>query len=583
MSQRVLCFYTDLCNPFSRHEVLGCHLLIINELVYLLAKEEKHIKSFLGRDLIASEIKNRQGYTSQVFNGIIIITSNIGAEITFGKSLPMSDRFLSLEFDARSGKPDPGLLSRLIANSSGLINWFLSINEEMLRDLTRASLINKETSFENSFMAQFVCEAISYEKDVYMTVVDFKDSYNNFLIEKGLEKTKYSTDQVIEFLTVTMSLFNTRMVKRRMTIPGGSRRMVLLGACLRVPGGSVPKFLNQSYEIPNDIWENYRDNSVDMFVEIPEQNDSFTHKEIQSQGIPLENEELVPIVTSKNEIIHSFNPVSTTAKTPISPVRKAVSDDATKKKKSVLVYSIPKDKYLYPLKQKLPKLKVNSETITDETEFHKYVDLDLPEHSISYKKQIFKESHKLFSEKIYVPLTQLPLNRNFKYHPHTLFPEYNIVRKRAELLMELGPISSNLMNKLGGSETIWCQTLRRVRIENPPKPGQNPKRINLFQTKNNFTGKVLPEHYFWDDNGSPRYTSRPSHTIRDVPRKWRRLMYKAISRHANVHLYDCDLSSCHARVIMLFLSKEEAPLLYKSFQEKDLWTLQKKSIKTIKF
>lgn len=353
------CEVADLCNPFSRHEVRGCHLLIINELAYLLAKEEKHIKSFLGRDLIASEIKNRQGYTSQVFNGIIIITSNIGAEITFGKSLPMSDGFLSLEFDARSGKPDPGLLSRLIANSSGLVNWFLSINEVMLRDLTRASLINKEASLENSLMAQFVCEEISYEKDVFITVVDFKDSYNNFLTEKGLEKTKYSTDQVIEFLTVTMSLFNTRMVKRRMTVPGGSRRMVLLGACLRVPGGSVPKFLNQSYEIPNDIWKNYRDNSVDKFVEIPVQNDSLPQKETQLQGIPLENKELVSIVTSKNEINYSFNPVTTTAKTPISPVRKAVSDVATKKEKSELVYSTPKDKYLYPLKQKLPKLKVN--------------------------------------------------------------------------------------------------------------------------------------------------------------------------------------------------------------------------------
>lgn len=573
------CEVADLCNPFSRHEVVGCHLLIINELTYLLAKEERHIITFLGRDLIASEIKNRQGYMSQVFNGIIIITSNMGAEITLGKSLPLADRFFSLEFDARSGKPDPSLQSRLIANSSGLVNWFLSINEAMLRDLTRASLENKEASFENSLMAQFVCDEISYEKDVFIMIVDFKDSYNNFLTEKGLGNTKYPTDQVVEFLTVTMSLFNTRIVKRRVRVPGGSRKWALLGACLRVPGGSVPKFLNKSYEIPNDIWENYRDNSVDKFVEIPVQNDLLPQKGTQLQGIlakqaplgPLENKELVSIVTRKNEINYSLAPVTTTARTPISPVRKAKSDVATKKEKSELVYSTPKDKYLYPLRQKLPKQKVNKKTITDDSESHKYVDLDLPEHNILYKKQIFKESHKLFCERIHVPLTELPLDGNFKYHPHTLFPNYNTVRRRAELLMELGGISSNLMSKLGGSETIWCQTLRSVRIENPPKPGQNKKRINLFQTKNNFTGKVLPEHYFWDDNGSPRYTSRPSHTIREVPRKWRRLMYKAISRHANVHLYDCDLSSCHARVIMLFLSKKEAPLLYKSFQEKDLY------------
>lgn len=564
------CEAADLCNPFSRAEVLSCHLLIINELIYLQAKEEKHIKSFLGRDLIASEVKNRQGYTSQVFNGIIIITSNIGADITFAKSLPMADRFLSLEFDARSGKADPNLLSRLIGNSSGFFNWFLSINEEMLKNLTRASLINKETSFENSFMAQYICEKVSYVDNGILPVMEFKDSYNSFLIEKGLETTRYSTDIVIDFLTVTMSIFNTRIVKRRVTLPGGSRRIVFVGTCLRIPGGSVPKFVNQSYEIDNDIWENYRNNSHDEFIEIPVLNDNVTLPEKQVQ-------ELIPIVTKKNEIIYSRDPSSILGK------RKTLSQPNPKKTmnihkgKSELIFTTSKDRFLYPLKQRPEKQKIHKSTLTDVTEVPKYLLKKLPGYSLSYKKETFKESVKLFYKKVYVPLTKLPLNNNFHYNPHTFFSEYNLVRKRIELLMELGDVSSHFLYKMGGSEIIWCQSLHDTQREYPV-PDYKKSSTKLFQKKNHFTGKILPENYFWDDKGSPRFTCTPAHTIRDIDKKWRNKIFKEMSRHTNIHLYDCDLSSCHARVIMMFRTRNEAPLLYKSFQENDLYITIAKGI-----
>lgn len=38
-----------------------------------------------------------------------------------------------------------------------------------------------------------------------------------------------------------------------------------------------------------------------------------------------------------------------------------------------------------------------------------------------------------------------------------------------------------------------------------------------------------------------------------------------------MYVYDTHLSSCHVRIIMMFLTKQQAPLLYKSFTDKDLY------------
>lgn len=101
------------------------------------------LKAFQGRDLIPCATKHKQGYSSEIFQGIIMIASNLGPSSVFGSSPALHDRFIHIEFAARFGEADSTLLKTLTNEISAFINWFITINPNMLPKLTRAILINK--------------------------------------------------------------------------------------------------------------------------------------------------------------------------------------------------------------------------------------------------------------------------------------------------------------------------------------------------------------------------------------------------------------------------------------------------------
>lgn len=197
--------------------------------------------------------------------------------------------------------------------------------------------------------------------------------------------------------------------------------------------------------------------------------------------------------------------------------------------------------------------------------------MTLPKHTEEKTKEIFDTCFRYYKKEVSQPLSFRKLNKKLSYHPHRSFSESNIVRSRIRTFMKLGSVAEEYMSKLGGMETIWCQSLESAKLKNTVAAGESVKRHNLYQTKFNFTGKPFPTSYSWDDHGSPRFLAQPAHTVRDADKKFTQEIFVNVFSHAKVYLYDCDLSSCHARVIMLFGSKDNALLLYKSFQEKDLY------------
>lgn len=91
----------DLDIPFNRGELVDCNVIIVNEFAMTDTKYEKQIKAFSGRDLISSTKKNVQGVFTGTFDGIFIITSNLGSDITFKDSVALNDRFIPVEFVPR--------------------------------------------------------------------------------------------------------------------------------------------------------------------------------------------------------------------------------------------------------------------------------------------------------------------------------------------------------------------------------------------------------------------------------------------------------------------------------------------------
>lgn len=136
-----------------------------------------------------------------------------------------------------------------------------------------------------------------------------------------------------------------------------------------------------------------------------------------------------------------------------------------------------------------------------------------------------------------------------QYHPHKEFPHSNVIRERISCMMRVGKVANMYINSLECSAIIWCRTLQVCRDMNPVPTGKTSARVNLHQTKKGFSWKLVPDKYYWQDDSSPRLTSQPTHTMRDVHKDWRSFMFKSISKHANIHLYDADFSSCYVRVI----------------------------------
>ncbi len=552
------CELNDLDNAFSRHEIMESNLLVINEFVKIDKKYEKFIKSFLGRDYISSEVKNKQGYDSKIFNGIIMITSNLGPDITFGQSQAMNDRFIPIEYSPRKVLADPNLLNKLKLDISAWINWHLSINKDIIKTITRATLINKESSFENSIMAQYITERLCFKTNGMILVKEFKENYNSYLLERGFENNKYTTDTTVELVSLSQSLFNKEIMKTRPMFKDDKKRFVFKGVCLRTGDDEIPLFKHESFEMNHDIWENFRTNSKQELIEIV----PFDSKDSLQLEVPTKENRGLKEMTEDghNKCSHVGN---------VFPNPLIVSTTVPKRK-SVLIFTMNKG-VQYPLNQKPPKLKVTKHTLTNLTESTKYLGQPIPKHDKVFLNEVFEDSISLLKQEIIDPLSQMHFESDFVYHPHKPFPHYNLVRRRIACCMKLGLVADSYATRLGSNEVIWFETLNIAQTKNPPIGKENAKRHNLFQTKNHFTGKLLPNEYFWDDCGSPRFVCKPSHTIRDVHKEWRFEMFKALSSLGQVYLYDCDLSSCHARVVMLFRTKLEAPLLYKSFQEEDLY------------
>nr|AIT93546.1 putative phage/plasmid primase [Prasiolopsis sp. SAG 84.81] len=200
------CELKDLGNPFNRFEVMHYNLLVINEIHNVDKKTERYLKEFLGRDQIAAEVKNVQGYTAKTFQGLIIMASNQVPTKVFENNTAMLDRTVPILFSPRLERADPFLLDSFKKEFRTWINWHLSIYKEGLETLTRAAWMHKESLFYNSIMAEFIIMNLTFREDAFLIITDFKDKYNDFLIERRFNVGDLE-DTFIELVEVGTSIF----------------------------------------------------------------------------------------------------------------------------------------------------------------------------------------------------------------------------------------------------------------------------------------------------------------------------------------------------------------------------------------
>lgn len=170
-----------------------------------------------------------QGQKSKVFEGIIIIVSNLGFQLTYGMSPAMIDRFIPVGFSPRLGEANPNLAKQLNVNQSGLVNLLMGINPSIFKNLTRAGLINKEVTYESNVLIPFILTKLFFEVGSAVSIVALNQGYRQWVLMQNEKKKNNSTfDLVIDTASVALSMFNRRLIKDR-RLYFGKRTTVLVG------------------------------------------------------------------------------------------------------------------------------------------------------------------------------------------------------------------------------------------------------------------------------------------------------------------------------------------------------------------
>lgn len=450
----------------------------------------------------------------------------------------------------------------MIADMSGIANHLKRMDKSIFPNLTRAGLINKQSIYDNSILVPFVKEKLFFETKGQIPQRALNAGYDEWLLGQGITKRDHVFDLSIDVMSVSVTLFNRRLVKERKD-HFGSKLLCIVGVRWREPTDPSQDSEINSFVMENDIWESIRGISPGPFYKIQDFQKDFielnTLPTNQSKYKKVEIENITTDAVQKQYL--STNLVH-------KPLDKAKSEG--KQEKPKLVFAKPKfPQFELPKKPSnkiLGVVKTTNKMVQD-----KLLTDTLIRNTDYTLKQHFNNCRILLKSIIGEPLSKAKIEGALKYHPYKAFEQSEVVRERISCLARLGEVSSRYEFLLGGSPIIWCRSLQSAQEKNPVPEGKDPNKQNLFQTKNNFTGHLFPTRYFWDDAASPRLTSYPGHTIRDGHKGFRKEVFKNFSKHSKTYVYDSDLSSCHPRVLMLFLKEKQAPLLYKSFSEKDLY------------
>lgn len=504
----------------------------------------------------------------------MIIVSNLGPDLTYGSSSAMNDRMIPIEFSPRLGAANPKLNKQLEENESGIVNVLMNMDPEIFPNLTRAGLFNKEITYETNFLVPFILNKLYFEVDSVISITALLAGYQNWASSNNIKKSDYTFDLGIDLASVALTLFNRRLIRIRKTIQG-KRVQVLTGVRWREPTDPSQDTEQNSYVMEHDPWAFLRNKGDHPIYEI----DNFRIDLEKTNQTILNNGQIVAIL-GLLRLLKSGGPkpLPTTDEIQnqylnkrIAEVTKVVVKGSVKTStKSLLVFAESKTEQ-FPIPQKFSDKELGVTKITNHEEQHKYLDQPLPTHSKKYFIDKFDLVHKSFCDLMGYPLMELKFKENFKYHPHVLFKETETVRKRIYYLSQLGEISTKLEHEFGGRHIIWCESLRAAQLKFPVPKNKTASKQNLFQKKKNFTGHLFPTYYYFDSEGSPRLKSYPGHTIRDGHKGFRNEVFKRFTQYCGLYLYNTDLSSCHVRVIMMFLDEINAPLLYKSFHAKDLY------------
>lgn len=572
-SRFVSCELKDILNPFTRHEYRDKSIIAVNEISQLPPDSENLLKSLQGRDLMATSQKNKQGVHHWRFKGVLVLMSNISPSTVLGNSNALNDRFVPIEFTPRLGDPDPNLPRQLELNGSGIINWALSMPEERFFHLTRATNINKYARLESDPLTKFILKNCLFEDHALIGLTDLLHYFQEWMIKIGEDNVVSKNEFFVELQSVSRSVFNKILEKKR--IRNKSDRLTYLKG-IRIKNSEEPGILleDDSFEYDTPIWENVRFPECELSLPQPNYIDIGTNELYYNSSNTPCLDTRVPFQLPENSIeLQHPVPQDVEVRLEVNPAGKPnpleeifAKDSPMESRESIKEGDVSVNKNLHTPKKKRQKKDkpLKSDDVLDKYGQNPIIPLGPEDSAIKFEKGLLE-----FKETVGERLVEANHKEAFVISHLHPFPHVDLMRERISILAVLGDVADKYISSVGYNDEIWCHSMKKAREEDPV-PEADRKRHNLYQNKEYF-GKLAPQAYTFDHEGSQRLKAFPAHTLRDAKKALRFQIAQKLADTAGIHLYDCDMGGCHARVVALLFNKKRAPLLHKSHEMEDLW------------
>ena len=140
---------SELTVSFNRSALVDAKVLVINEVTELKGQAISMINQMLGNDVYSSTKKYANQLDNVRFEGTIVLATNLEPASLFTNQPALVDRFLVIGYKGRQGNPNPLLPKVLQSKAPQLINWFMSVERDVLKKIVRTGDINQELMKES--------------------------------------------------------------------------------------------------------------------------------------------------------------------------------------------------------------------------------------------------------------------------------------------------------------------------------------------------------------------------------------------------------------------------------------------------
>lgn len=147
----------ELQGNFGTAEYIHKNLVVINEASSISHEAETSLKASSGRDFQSTEIKGVQKRGQGVFNGVIVMASNLTVTELSNVSSAMRSRMIPINFERKCAR-DKHLEAFFKSNASELMWWALTIPQAHIDMVIRADLFAGGKSATSTAIGRFMCE-----------------------------------------------------------------------------------------------------------------------------------------------------------------------------------------------------------------------------------------------------------------------------------------------------------------------------------------------------------------------------------------------------------------------------------------